>query len=376
MALVSSLLYGSPSALQSFRGGSVVTEDTSSFALKLAVPGLGAPDVHVSLVDAEGTRSLVIKAGASVEEHYLCACERLRRPVIWARNAHNARGDARAAARRDALREAGAHTTPLRLEKAPELDSRDHIPPSFPHRARLTPRFARSLPSNVNAEGITARVTNGLLSIAVPKKAAESHTVVVSSAPLPDSAQLMTDHAGEGGGEEKKPSVAKATLLLPGLGSSDVCLTLENDFTAAPLAHIKGASPVAGTVHEVLRLPARAVLKEAAASLVNGVLTFTCPVAPLETTHVAIVDAAPADSGLQKLFEAPIPGVGPDQLKAEAHGRSLVLSNVANPRSKVNVQLPKGTALGSLVVVVTHGIISVLAPKPVPHTTPIAVAGA
>ena len=225
----------------------------------------------------------------------------------------------------------------------------------------------------MDAQRVAARVANGLLSVTLPKKAAETHLVPVSSSPLPAA---PAGDAAEGNKPVQQPDVATATLVLPGLGASDVSVSIENSFASAPLAHIKGTSPLTGSVHEVLRLPARAILKEAAASLVNGVLTFSCPVAPVDTAAVAVVDAPPAGDELKTLFEAPVPGTGAADLKAHVTGRALTISRNTHPKSKVNVPLPQGTAPASVVVVVKDGLLRVLLPsKAAQRSTPVAVAG-
>lgn len=110
-----------------------------------------------------------------------------------------------------------------------------------------------------------------------------------------------------------------------------------------PLPHPPASHPlptpvVTAQVHEVLRLPARAVASRASAALVNGVLSFRVPVAALDAATLAVAPEPSSAADAKLLFEAPVPGVGAADLKAEVHGRTLVVSNAKQPSSKANIQ--------------------------------------
>jgi HSP20 family molecular chaperone IbpA len=94
-----------------------------------------------------------------------------------------------------------------------------------------------------------ASLVDGVLRVAVPKAAPVSVGVKVEATPLP---------------EDLPEPRAQVALALPGLGAADVTVTITRD--RALLLHVRGDSAAFGSVHEVLRLPERAVVEQARAA--------------------------------------------------------------------------------------------------------------
>ena len=228
--------------------------------------------------------------------------------------------------------------------------------------------FPRRLPRNADSARCSASLVNGVLTVAIPKKAAETHTVAVEPAPLPD--------------ELPEPR-AQVALALPGLAAADLSVTISRDRNT--LLHVKGSSSTFGDVHETLRLPERANAAAARASMVNGVFSFTVPVEPEPTAEVPVLAAAPADAmeadkadGAEKdkapqqllLLEAAAPGLCAADFKASVSGRTLTLaadkSALGGRRVRRTVLLPPHTAPGSLVITCVNGLLRAVAPRPQP----------
>ena len=216
-----------------------------------------------------------------------------------------------------------------------------------------------------------ASLVNGVLTVAVPKKAPETFPVTVESSPLPDDLQ--------------EPR-AQVSLALPGLAASDLSVVITRDKSL--LLHVKGSSAAFGTVHEVLRLPERAAADQARASMVNGVFSFSVPVPPEPTADVPVLAALPAeamdteapaaengtkDAKAQQpvlLLEAAAPGLCAADFKASVSGRTLTLaadkSALGGRRVRRTVLLPPHTAPGAVVVTCVHGLLRATAPRPQP----------
>ena len=237
-------------------------------------------------------------------------------------------------------------------------------------RTDLPSRFpARRLPRNADSARCSASLVNGVLTVAVPKKTPETHTVAVEPAPLPD--------------ELPEPR-AQVALALPGLAAADLSVTISRDRTT--LLHVKGSSAAFGDVHETLRLPERANAAAARASMVNGVFSFSVPMEPEPTAEVPVLAAAPAeameteaekdkaekDKAPQQLLllEAAAPGLCAADFKASVSGRTLTLaadkSALGGRRVRRTVLLPPHTATGSLVVTCVNGLLRVVAARPQP----------
>ncbi len=214
-----------------------------------------------------------------------------------------------------------------------------------------------------------ASLVNGVLTVAVPKKAPETFAVTVESSPLPD--------------DLSEPR-AQVSLALPGLAASELSVVITRDRSL--LLHVKGSSPAFGNFHEVLRLPERAAAEQARAAMVNGVFSFSVPVPPEPTTDVPVLAALPAeameteapaennkDGKTQQpvlLLEAAAPGLCAADFKASVSGRTLTLaadkSAMGGRRVRRTVLLPPHTAPGAVVVTCVHGLLRATAPRPQP----------
>lgn len=232
---------------------------------------------------------------------------------------------------------------------------------SFPNTSHS---IHHRLPSTCDANSIRASLTNGLLRIDIPKKAVVKIPVPIrSSAPLERQGSLLADQPKD---DEETAHHARATLLLPGFGAEHLSAEIVNDHSVqAPQLHVKGESPNMGKVFEVVRLPKRADVDHASASMVNGVFSFTVPVLPADKVHIEVASSAPKDDDqLVGVFSMPVPGLGAADLEAEALERSLVLRQKASKGNKVNVQLPRGTDLRAIKVSVEHGVLQVHTKRP------------
>jgi HSP20 family molecular chaperone IbpA len=213
---------------------------------------------------------------------------------------------------------------------------------------------------------VTASIIDGVLTVCVPRVAPETTNVRVESAPLPDD---LPEPRGQ------------VSLALPGLGASDVSASITRDRQL--LLSVKGSNSVCGSVHEVLRLPERAVPAEARASMVNGIFSFSVPIAAEEVVTIPVkeeaqkkAEEAPAEgTKTVLLLEAPVPGLSASDITAEARCRTVhVTSTTAAAHTKRplrrSVLLPPHAAPHSVVATCVNGLLTVTAAihKPA-HTT-------
>lgn len=250
----------------------------------------------------------------------------------------------------------GMDASQVSVETLKEEDGSNHV------WLHALPRLKTELrlPSNADAARCSASLLNGVLTVAVPKKEKETHAVAVDASPLPD------------GLTEPRAQVA---LALPGLAAADLSVTITRERSLQ--LHIKGCSAAFGDVHEVLRLPDRAVAAQARASMVNGVFSFSVPIAPepaaavpvLASSADASAEAAEKDSKLL-LLEAAAPGLCAADFSASVSGRTLTLS--ANNSAlggflmRRSVLLPPHTQPAAVVITCVNGLLRVVAPRPQP----------
>jgi HSP20 family molecular chaperone IbpA len=175
---------------------------------------------------------------------------------------------------------------------------------------------------------VSASLIAGVLTVAVPKVQPETVPVTVEAVALPDD---LPEPRGQ------------VSLALPGLGAGDVTVSITRDRSL--LLHVKGSNRVCGSVHEVLKLPDRAVAAEARASMVNGIFSFSVPIAAEVVSALTVaaeeepapMETADAEAGAHTdakavlLLEAAVPGLAASDFTAEARGRTLTISSTKAP---------------------------------------------
>jgi HSP20 family molecular chaperone IbpA len=199
--------------------------------------------------------------------------------------------------------------------------------------------------------------------IAVPRAPPQATEVPIATTPLPELPEPR----------------ATTTLALPGFGPSDLTATITKD--RALTLTVSGKSDTYGRFTERLGLPERAVPDAAVAAMVNGVFSFSVPIAP-ETVAAVPVAAGPAEapSEHQLLLEAACPGLGPGDITAEMRGRHLTIAStkpaITGAVLRRSGLLPPYTAAAELAITVAHGVLRVTAPRPMPPTrTRVEVSG-
>ena len=338
-------------------------ETADGWIITALMPGMDASQVSVeTLQEEDGASHLWLHAEPRFKTELRCVPAQAH-ALAAAHGAGRARHNAALARSGCALRVRAALAADAlgTIRKAMRLSTRQRA------LTRLLP--PRRLPRNADSARCSASLVNGVLTVAVPKKTAETHTITVESAPLPD--------------ELPEPR-AQVALALPGLAAADLSVTISRDRNT--LLHVKGSSSTFGDVHETLRLPERANAAAARASMVNGVFSFTVPVEPEPTAEVPVLAAAPAeamDTEADKdkaekdkappqllLLEAAAPGLCAADFKASVSGRALTLaadkSALGGRRVRRTVLLPPHTAPGSLVITCVNGLLRAVAPRPQP----------
>ena len=219
---------------------------------------------------------------------------------------------------------------------------------------------------------VSASLVHGVLTVAVPKSAAVDVPVAVETTALPDD---LPEPRGQ------------VSLALPGLGASDVQVTITRDRSL--LLHIKGSNKAFGSLHEVLKLPERSVATQARASLVNGLFSFTVPIAAETVQSITVsADQAPepmdADGAKEPehkamlLLEAAVPGLQASDFTAEVRGRTLTVhSSKAPAHSKRplrrTVLLPPHTRAEDVRATCLNGLLKVTAELHKPERSAVQV---
>jgi HSP20 family molecular chaperone IbpA len=329
-------------------------EHADGWVITALMPGMDASQVSVETLNQDDGSQLWLHAEPRFKTELRCVpvpqrCTQRARAAGRARAGRSARGSALCA--RVQRRRFPAGT----FWKLPS-----NAPRPLPRR----------LPRNADVSKVQASLLNGVLTVAVPKKAPETFAVTVESSPLPD--------------DLSEPR-AQVSLALPGLAASDLSVVISRDRSL--LLHVKGSSTAFGNFHEVLRLPERADAEQARAAMVNGVFSFSVPVPPEPTTDVPVLAALPAeameteapaennkdgckDGKTQQpvlLLEAAAPGLCAADFKASVSGRTLTLaadkSAMGGRRVRRTVLLPPHTAPGAVVVTCVHGLLRATAPR-------------
>ena len=225
----------------------------------------------------------------------------------------------------------------------------------------------------------SASLVNGVLSVKVPRKGSEILSVTIEKESLPEDLPEPRGHV---------------SIPMPGIGANDVSATITQDNNL--LLTVKGSN-VYGSVHEVLKLPERAVPSEARASMVNGMFSFTIPIAAEQVTPVPVlgtVESEPVDvetnvaapEGASKvpispllLLETAVPGLSASDMHAEVRGRTLTVDSnkpAAHTRRALrrSVLLPPHARAEEVRASCVNGLLKVSVSRPTPPArTPVVV---
>ena len=193
----------------------------------------------------------------------------------------------------------------------------------------------------------------------VPKHSTPDVTVPISAEPLPS---------------DKLPEPrASFSLALPGFAAAHVKAAIKPDGSGhvwTYTLHISGKSQNGTSFSEVLSLPPAAVVSDAMASLANGMFSFAVPLAKEPVSPVAVSSAwaydESADARWMTLYEAALPGLSAEDVKAELQGRTLTLSSVkpaafSRHAMKHATHLPAVADAEHLGIALQNGLLSVKA---------------
>ena len=257
-----------------------------------------------------------------------------------------------------------------------------HLPfPAVPHLLlHLTPVMyphTRRLPRNADMQRVSASLVHGVLTVAVPKAPAVDVPVTVETTALPDD---LPEPRGQ------------VSLALPGLGAADLQVTITRDRSL--MLHVKGSNTVFGSLHEVLRLPERSVATQARASMVNGLFSFSVPIAAEHVQTITVsaeqapepmdADGAPNKEAEHKallLLEAAVPGLQASDFTSEVRGRTLTVHSAKAPAHSKRplrraVLLPPHTRVEDVRATCLNGLLKVTAEIHKPERSSVPVSDA
>ncbi len=217
----------------------------------------------------------------------------------------------------------------------------------------------------MDAQNVTAEMRDGLLRIKINRKPEQVTPVSVSSTAI---------SVIEGG--------ANIALAFPGFGNEHITATIVDKRSsggAVELIIAGNRNDGSNKFRKACTLHRRVDIAEARASMLNGIFSFTAPIAPLEIRQVQVLNELPkaddaSSTSTVTLFSLPVPGLGAESITAETKGNRLVLTNKQDKEAVMEMDLPNG--LKDIQLTVEHGILRVHAHKDKPHAVQVTTASA